>query len=356
MISVYSFKVQYKLLVVNGLYPKLPIVIRILTAGVLYPYTLHMISEQLPIIYQDHHLIIVNKPAGLVIHPTYKNADGTMWDALLLYLEQQESDNWQPPELPDELAWAGAPPHIQMMLREKRTERLWKEDGWLSRPCLLHRLDKDTSGIVALARTERSRRYLVHQFHDHSIVKRYLAVVQKGAYAWSHPRTIFTLTRKDVVPEVIEGDASFALEVDVEFLLDGPLQRDPDDRRRCVVGPDGQAATTKVKVLAESATGDFYLLDVRPITGRTHQIRAHLSALGYAIVGDQLYAPQPVVGTPQAAMRRQFLHAHSLTLRRYPDQVQCNFVAPLATDLLSWMNEYFPSGLGVIHASNVIPT
>ncbi len=314
-----------------------------------------MISAQLPIIYQDHHLLIVNKPAGLVIHPTYKNADGTMWDALLVYLAQQESDHWQPPELPDELAWAGAPPHIQSMLREKRTERLWKEDGWLPRPCLLHRLDKDTSGIVALARTENSRRYLVQQFHDHSIVKRYLAVVQKGACAWSRPRTTFTLTRKNGESEAIEGDAFLALEVDTEFLLDGPLQRDPDDRRRCIVGPDGQAATTKVKVLAVADAGNYSLLEVRPITGRTHQIRAHLSALGYAIVGDQVYAPLPISGTPQAALRRQFLHAHSLTLRRYPDQALCNFVAPLATDLLSWMNAYFPLGLGAMHANNIIP-
>jgi len=320
----------------------------------LHTYTLHMISEQVPIIYQDHHLLIVNKPAGLVIHPTYKNADGTMWDALLVYLAQQESDDWQPPELPDELEWAGAPPHIQTMLREKRTTRLWKEEGWLPRPCLLHRLDKDTSGIVALARTERSRKYLVRQFHDHSIVKRYLAVVQKGACAWSRPRTTFTLTRKDAALEVIEGDALPALDVAAEFLLDGPLQRDPADRRHCIVGPDGQVAMTKVKVLAVSETGDFSLLDVRPITGRTHQIRAHLSALGYAIVGDQVYAPSPIAGTPQAALRRQFLHAHSLTLRCYPNHALCNFVAPLAADLLSWMNAYFPSGLGALHASNII--
>src|SRR6202171_2705999 len=93
------------------------------------PYTLCMTEARIPVIYQDHHLLVVNKPAGLVIHPTYKHADGTMWDALLVYVAQQGSDDWQPPELPDEPEWARAPLHIQEMLRTKRTERQWKEEG-----------------------------------------------------------------------------------------------------------------------------------------------------------------------------------------------------------------------------------
>ena len=146
-----------------------------------------MKPTEIPIIYQDHHLLIVNKPAGLVIHPTYKNADGTMWDVLLAHLALQGPDDWQPPVLPDEQEWAGAPPHKQAMLREKRIEKQWREEGLLSRPCLLHRIDKDTSGIVALARTERARRHIVRQFHDHSIVKRYLTVVRREAPSWSQP-------------------------------------------------------------------------------------------------------------------------------------------------------------------------
>src|SRR2546421_12736480 len=101
-----------------------------------------MSTETIPILYQDHHLLIVNKPAGLVIHPTYKHADGTMWDGLLEQLAAQGSDDWQPPELPDEPEWAGEPVQIQTMLRDKRTERKWKEDGQLVRPCLLHLLVK----------------------------------------------------------------------------------------------------------------------------------------------------------------------------------------------------------------------
>jgi 23S rRNA-/tRNA-specific pseudouridylate synthase len=313
------------------------------------------------IIYQDHHLLVVNKPPGLVIHPTYKHADGTMWDALLDYLARQGEDGWQPPALPDRPEWARAPAHIQEMLREKQRERYQKEHGLLPRPCLLHRLDKDTSGVVALARTEVARRHLVRQFENHTIVKRYLAVVQRGAPEWARPRAPFTVSRrsdnnsgtaferKELLPFSLfspDGD---------ELLLSGPLQRDPDDRRRCIVGPQGRPATTLVRVLAISDEEAFALLDVRLLTGRTHQIRAHLAALGYAPVGDPVYAPVAAPGTPQAALRRQFLHSSRLELRRYPDNDPAVFVAPLADDLYTWMERYFPSALRILHAATIIP-
>src|SRR5712691_5127566 len=184
-----------------------------------------MTENEIPIIYQDHHLLVVNKPAGLVVHPTYKNADGTMWDALLVYLERQGIDDWQPPVLPDEPQWAGAPERIQEMLREKRVEQQWKEDGLLPHPCLLHRLDKDTSGVVALARSERSRRHLVRQFLQHTIVKRYLAVVQKGAPGWSSPRTPFTVSRRNEAQNEVQLNLPISLFHNDELVLDGPLQR-----------------------------------------------------------------------------------------------------------------------------------
>ncbi|TMD62765.1 MAG: RluA family pseudouridine synthase [Chloroflexi bacterium] len=311
-----------------------------------------MTTITIPIIYQDHHLLIVNKPAGLVIHPTYKNADGTMWNALLADLAQLGADDWQPAVLPDEPEWAGAPLHIQSMLRQRRIEKQWKEDGLLPRPCLLHRLDKDTSGIVALARTEQSRRHLVRQFQDHSIVKRYLAVVQQGAPTWTQPRTTFTIAKRNDEGTMHQVRV-ITLAQHEEFVLDGPLQRDPDDRRRSIVGPAGQFAQTLVKVLAVAQP--FTLLEVRLVTGRTHQIRAHLAALGYPIVGDSIYAPSSVPGTPQAMMRRQFLHAYSLELRRYPDNALSRFVAPLAGDLVSWMKYYFPDALGAIDANSTVP-
>jgi 23S rRNA pseudouridine1911/1915/1917 synthase len=309
----------------------------------------------IPVIYQDHHMLIVNKPAGLVIHPTYKHADGTMWDAILEYLEQQGGDDWQPPELPDKPEWVGAPEHVRVMLRKQRLERMWKEDGLLPRPCLLHRLDKDTSGIVALARTERSRRHLIRQFHEHSIVKRYLAVVQRRAPDWARPRTAFKVLKgQDEIDAMQFGPLTdIASDGENEYMLDGALQRDPEDRRRCIVGPDGQQAQTSIKVMATE--GDFVLLEAQPVTGRTHQIRAHLAALGYAIVGDSTYSLPAEVDTPATAMKRQFLHAYSLEFRRCPDNALCTFVAPLAHDLTAWLEDYFPVGLEVMHASKTIP-
>jgi 23S rRNA-/tRNA-specific pseudouridylate synthase len=315
-----------------------------------------MSTETIPILYQDHHLLIVNKPAGLVIHPTYKHADGTMWDALLEQLAAQGSDDWQPPELPDEPEWAGAPVQIQTMLRAKRAERQWKEDGLLARPCLLHRLDKDTSGIVALARTEQSRRHIIRQFHNHTIVKRYLAVIQKGAPAWSQPRATLSVTKQVEGRSNDQSAKSSNFYPGDEFIIDGSLLRDPDDRRRCIVGPEGQTATTFLKILALSHNNEFALLEVQPLTGRTHQIRAHLAAWGYAIVGDPVYALPAQDGTPQAALKRQILHAYSLEFQCYPDNQRATFVAPLADELVLWMTRYFPTGLGVIDANCTIST
>ena len=314
-----------------------------------------MEQTTIPVIYQDHHLLIVNKPAGLVIHPTYKHADGTMWDAILAYLEQQGGDDWRPSELPDKPEWVGAPEQVRVMLREQRLERMWKEDGLLPRPCFLHRLDKDTSGVVALARTKHSRRHLVRQFRDHSIVKRYLAVVQKGTPDWARPRAPFLILKgKDVIgANQFNSLTDIVFDGENEFMLDGALQRDPDDRRRRIVGPDGQTAQTFVKALA--IEGEFVLVEARPVTGRTHQIRAHLAALGYAIVGDSTYSLPAEVGASAAAMKRQFLHAYSLELRRYPDDALCTFVAPLAHDLTAWLERYFPVGLEVFHASKTVP-
>ena len=230
-----------------------------------------MKATDIAVIYQDHHLLLVNKPAGLVIHPTYKHSNGTLWNALLTYTQQLGQDDWEPPELPDKPEWAAAPADIQVMLRNKRVERIRKEEGLLPRPCLLHRLDKDTSGIIALARTERSRWHLVKQFEERTIVKRYVVIVRQGSPDWTQPRAPFTVTQRLADGHIQLADASFILTAtsDSEFVLDGPLRRDPDDRRRCIVGPNGKSAITLVRVLA--VEHDYALLDVRLLTGRTHQ-------------------------------------------------------------------------------------
>lgn len=299
-----------------------------------------MEQQSIPIIYQDHHLLVVDKPAGLVIHPTYKHTSGTMWDLLLVWLSRQESDGWRPPDLPDERGWERAPESIRQMLREKRTAKLWQEEGWLARPALLHRLDKDTSGVVVLARTERACRHIVHQFNAHTIEKTYLAVARRGSPTWARPRTPLSATLLSGSGEQMSWPLDLAGVWGRPLLLDGPLQRDPDDRRRCIVGAQGQAAATRIRVLA--VCGDYVLIEARPVTGRTHQIRAHLAAAGYALVGDGTYAPPAAEGSPEAALSRHFLHACSLRLRDYPGNWLRTFTAPLPPELLAWLRHYFP--------------
>lgn len=315
-------------------------------------------QETISIIYQDHHLLFVNKPAGLVVHPSYKHSGDTMWDQLLIDLTGQEGDDWQPPDLPDEPGWDRAPVAVREMLRAKRLAKLWAEQGLLPRPVLLHRLDKDTSGIIALARTARACQHIVRQFMARTVVKRYLAVAHRGAPEWARPRAPFQVTLADdhqseacsdlhAQGELIARNSlDLAACVGQPLVLNGPLQRHPDDRRRCIVGSAGQVAATWIKVLA--AEGDFVLLEARPLTGRTHQIRAHLTAAGYPLVGDTTYALTAEPSTSQAGLKRQFLHAYSLTLREYPDNQQRTFVAPLAEDLVQWLQRYFPAWIELL--------
>jgi 23S rRNA pseudouridine1911/1915/1917 synthase len=306
-------------------------------------YTSLMEQSNIPIIYQNHHLLIVNKPAGLVVHPTYKHTEGTMWNILLEDLERQGSDGWCPPDLPDEPGWERAPEHIRLMLREQRLARYWQEEGWLPRPVLLHRLDKDTSGVLALARTGLACRHIARQFNTHTIAKTYLAVARRAAPAWAQPRAPFTvtLTRSSGAAEQLAQPLDLALHQGASLVLDGPLQRDPADRRRCIVGPDGQEARTRVQVKA--AWDEYILLEVQPVTGRTHQIRAHMAATGYALLGDPTYAQLAEPGSPAAALARQFLHAYSLALRDYPANCPRTFVAPLPADLAGWLRVYAPA-------------
>ncbi len=181
----------------------------------------------------------------------------------------------------------------------------------------------------------------------------WIILISREIIIGSHLNCLMILKGQDNI-DVMQFSSltDIALDGENEFILDGALQRDPNDRRRCIVGPDGQQAQTIVKALA--VEGEFVLVEVRPVTGRTHQIRAHLAASGYAIVGDSTYSLPAEVGTSGAAMKRQFLHAYSLELKRYPDDATCTFVAPLANDLAAWLERYFPVGLEVIHASKTL--
>jgi 23S rRNA-/tRNA-specific pseudouridylate synthase len=263
---------------------------------------------------------------------------------LLADLALQGHDGWSPPILPDEAGWEYAPEEIRQMLREKRLAKIQREEGWLERPILLHRLDKDTSGVLALARTGLACQHLARQFSAHTITKTYLAVARRAAPGWAQPRAPFSITLLDppTTAEQLSQPLDLADRLGATLLLDGPLQRDPTDRRRCIVGPDGQHARTRVRVLA--AWDEYVLVEVQPVTGRTHQIRAHLTAAGYALIGDPTYAPPAALPSPAARLTRQFLHAHSLTLRDYPTNRPRTFMASLPVDLATWLHAYGPVG------------
>ncbi len=196
------------------------------------------------VLYEDDTLLAVAKPSGMVTHPAYRHPDGALTDAIF--------------------ARATA-----------RGE---------ARPWLLHRLDRDTSGVVLFAKTETGRRALVRQFERHTIRKQYLALVEG------------TL-------EPTEGE------------IDAPLKRDPLDRRRVIVAADGQPALTRYRVLGASSAPEapvVALVMAEPVTGRTHQIRAHLAARSAVILGDTTYrALAAVAPTHAGAKADNALHAVS---------------------------------------------
>ncbi|MGH2514884.1 MAG: RluA family pseudouridine synthase, partial [Ktedonobacterales bacterium] len=193
-----------------------------------------------PVLYEDAQLLVINKPAGLVTHPAYKHPDGTLCD--MVFARQAA-----------------------------------RGEG---RPWLLHRLDRDTSGIVLFAKTEPARRALVRQFERHLLRKRYISLAAS-------------------VPAPEAG------------MVDAPLARDPTDRRRTIVLPGGQPAITRYQTVAAHAGRALVLAE--PVTGRTHQIRAHLAAAGAPLVGDSRYLP---AGDPAAELAEYaMLHAWRLTIR-----------------------------------------
>ncbi|OLC57843.1 MAG: hypothetical protein AUH85_02250 [Chloroflexi bacterium 13_1_40CM_4_68_4] len=224
---------------------------------------LELVAEDIPVpvLYEDEDVIVVNKPAGLVVHPAAGHPSGTLVNAILAHVRAETG----------------------------RAER---------RPGIVHRLDKDTSGVLIVAKTDTAHLALARQIQGRHFVKEYLALV------WGDP---------GAQPAVVEA----------------PLRRDPRDRRRMVVATGGREATTRFERLAAwHQRPDLALLHVRPETGRTHQIRAHLAFAGYPIVGDPVYGRR----SDASGLTRQFLHAWRLTAR-LPRAGEKTFTAPLPEDL-----------------------
>jgi len=195
----------------------------------------------LKILYEDDDLIAIDKPAGLTVHPAPGHPDHTVVNAILSHF-----------------------PHLADM-------------GDSLRPGIVHRLDRDTSGVMLVAKNSRAQAKLMEQFSAHSILKVYMALV-KG----------------HLTPE--------------EGIIEAPIGRDPSNRQRMAVVSTGREARTDYRVV--KYTGNYTLLEIRTETGRTHQIRVHLAAIGYPVVGD------PVYGVKSPYLSRQFLHACRLGFKQ----------------------------------------
>lgn len=218
----------------------------------------------LKIIYEDNDLILINKPAGLVVHPAPGNPSGTLVNALLAH--------W--PKL------------------KNSTEKL--------RPGLVHRLDKDTSGIMVIAKNPKAHESLAEQIKNRQIQKKYWAVV------WG------ILKNK-------QGEIDLA------------LGRHPRDRKKIAVIKNTKLKSRQAKTIYQvlEEFGEMSLLEVKPVTGRTHQIRVHLAELGHPVVGDIFYSKKR-----NNLINRQALHAKSLGFIHPATGKFVEFEAPLPEDMV----------------------
>lgn len=228
-----------------------------------------IVSEEIPldIRYEDSDIIIINKPAGMVVHPSAGHEQGTLVNALLAYC-------------PD-LAGVGG-------------ER---------RPGIVHRLDKDTSGLILVAKHDRALWHLQNQFRARTVTKQYLALVEGN----------------------IQPPAA---------LVDAPIGRDLHDRIKMAVFPPsaverGLARPAQTRYQAQTSYGDYTLVECYPRTGRKHQIRVHLSYVGYPIVGDRIYGRRK----QRLPLKRHFLHAARLTFKRPSDDKEITCEAELPEEL-----------------------
>ncbi len=230
-------------------------------------------APEIPVIFADDEIIVVNKPAGMTVHPAPGHPNGTLVDALLARFP--------------ELAAMAEP------------------DGVL-RPGIVHRLDKDTSGVMVVARTPFSRTALSRQFKDRSVSKTYLAIV-KGKVARDH------------------------------LTIERPVGRHPVERKRMSVRSHApRDAVSHITVLARFDGDDAgtSLVRVKPDTGRMHQIRVHLASIGHPCLGDPLYGGKAAGG---GFFHRQALHALALSIAHPRSGERLDFAAPLPADFAVYL-------------------
>lgn len=217
----------------------------------------------LNVVFEDEHLIVIDKPAGLVVHPAAGNLDGTLVNALLHHCAGQLSGI-----------------------------------GGVARPGIVHRIDKDTSGLMVAAKSDVAHLGLAAQFAAHTIDRRYQAIVAGR-------------------PNPAEGT------------IDAPLARSPQNRKKIAIVEGGKRAVTHYRMV--QPLKEASLVECRLETGRTHQVRVHMASIGHALIGDPVYGrPRPAHRAILDAMRfkRQALHAARL-----------GFVHPVKSNALAFDSE-----------------
>jgi 23S rRNA pseudouridine1911/1915/1917 synthase len=225
-------------------------------------------AEEIPldIRYEDSDIIIINKPAGMVVHPSVGHDSGTLVNALLSHCPDLEGV------------------------------------GGERRPGIVHRLDKDTSGLIIVAKHDQALWYVQQQFKDRTVEKTYLALV----HGYLQPP---------------------------EALIDAPIGRDPKHRQRMavVLNPSASARPAQTAYKTLFVYPDCTYVECRPRTGRKHQIRVHLAYIGFPIVGDKLYGRKK----DPLRVKRHFLHAAGLSLKRPSDGELIAISADLPEELQS---------------------
>lgn len=228
------------------------------------PQPTEIVAEQihLDVMYEDDDLLVINKPAGMVVHPGAGHTSGTIVNAALAYAPEMEGI------------------------------------GGEGRPGVVHRLDKDTSGILLLAKNDQAHRWLQDQFRLRKIHKVYMALV-------------------DGKPPTPEG------------IIDAAIARDPSHRKQMAIVPTGKGREALSRYQTVKEFAGHSLLEVFPSTGRTHQIRLHLAFIGCPITGDRIYGHKK----PSLEINRHFLHASKITLAMPGKKEEVTFNAPLPDDL-----------------------
>jgi len=241
------------------------------------PAPAHNEPQDIPlkVVFEDEHLLVVDKPAGLVVHPAAGNLDGTLVNALLHHC-------------------GGSLSGI----------------GGVARPGIVHRIDKDTSGLLVVAKSDVAHEGLARQFAAHSITRRYLAIVNG-------------------VPKTAEGT------------VDAPLARSAANRKKIAIveGSRGKRAVTHWRRL--SVLRDAALLECRLETGRTHQVRVHMASIGHPLVGDPVYGRAGRVHSnilKKLQFHRQALHAAELGFIHPVTKHRLSFSSPMPSDMQELFN------------------